>query len=78
MFESLLVLCVLVSPFVLALWSLRSVKRELVFVLLVHAFVLRVNVFVLFLFLLVSRVGCGLWLLWTFLLTFLQENSFKA
>ena len=63
MFLSLLVLFVLVSPFVLAFWSPRLEKRELVFVLLVHLFVCFARVyFVLFLFLLVSRVGCGLWL----------------
>ena len=39
MFKSLLVLFVLVSPFVLAFWSPRLGKKELVFVLLVHLFV---------------------------------------
>ena len=42
--------------------SPRLGKRELVFVLLAHLFVLHVLVFVLFLILLVSGVGCGLWL----------------
>ena len=51
-----------VSSYLLALGSPRLGKRELVCVLLVHLFVLRVLVFVLLLFLLVSGVGCGLWL----------------
>ena len=55
-------LCPHVSSFVLVLWSPRSGKRELVCVLLVHLFVLYVLVFVIFLFLLVSGVGCGMWL----------------
>ena len=74
-----------VSSFLLALWSSRLGRRELVCVLLVHLFVLYVLVFVIFLFLLVSRVGCGLWL-WhsldfpiNFLMTFSafgRENAF--
>ena len=55
-------LCPGVAPFVLAVLSPRLGKRELVYVLLVHLFVLYVLVFVIFLFLLVSGVGCGLWL----------------
>ena len=54
--------CPRVSSFLLVLWSPRLGKRELVCVLLVHLFVLYVLVFVIFLFLLVSGVGCGLWL----------------
>ena len=60
-------LCPRVSSFLLALRSprlgKRETKRELVCVLLVHLFVcfVRVGFFVL-LFLLVSGVGCGLWL----------------
>ena len=38
-FESLLVVFVFVSPFILAFWSPRLGKRELIFVLLVHLFV---------------------------------------
>ena len=57
------VLCPRVSSFLLALWSSRLGKRELVCVLLgICLFVLCVLVFVIFLFLLVSGVGCGLYL----------------
>ena len=55
-------LCPHASSFLLAFWSPRLGKRELVCVLLVHLFVLYVLVFVIFLFLLVSGVGCVLWL----------------
>ena len=56
-------LCSRVSSFLLELWSPRLGKRELVCVLLVHLFVCFVRVsFCHFLFLLVSGVGCGLWL----------------
>ena len=46
----------------LALWSPRLGKRELVYVLLLHLFVYFALIFVFFFFLLVSVVGCGLWL----------------
>ena len=55
-------LCPCVLSFLLALWSPRLGKRELVCVLLVHLFVLYVLVWVIFLFLLVSGVGCDFWL----------------
>ena len=55
-------LCPHVSSFLLALWSPHLGKRELVCVLHMHLFVLYMLVFVIFLFLLVSRVGCSLWL----------------
>ena len=53
-------LCHRVSSFLLALLSPRLGKRELVCVLLVYSFVCFVRVSFFFLFLLVSRVGCGL------------------
>ena len=62
--KSFRALCPRVSSFLLALWSRRLGKRELVCVLLVHLFVclfvLYVLVYVLFLFPLVSGVDCGL------------------
>ena len=63
-----------VSSFLLALWSPRLGKRELVCVLLVHLFVCFVHVsFCRFPLSLGVGVGCGFWLwhsldfLWTFL-----------
>ena len=52
-------------------------KRELVLVLFVRLFNLRLFGFVCFLFLLVSRKGCGCGTPWTFLLPFLltKENN---
>ena len=44
-----------------ALWASRLGKRQLVCVFLMHLFVLPTLIFVHFLFLLVSRVSCGLW-----------------
>ena len=55
-------LCSRVSSFLLALRSPRLGKRELNCVLLVYLFVLYALGFVIFLFLLVSGVGCSLWL----------------
>ena len=56
-------LCPRVSSFLLALWSPRLGKRELVCVLLVHLFVCFVRVsFCHFLFFLVTGVACGFWL----------------
>ena len=48
--------------------------------LLVHLFILRMYVFVLFLFLLMSRVGCGLWWWHTLDLpiNFFYEYTFQA
>ena len=55
---SCLVFCHFVSPFTLRLPRLG--KRELVFVLSVRLFVLRLLFFVSFRFLLVSGIGCKL------------------
>ena len=73
---SCLALCPRISSVLLALWSPRLGKREVVYVLLVHLFVYfaRVNL-AFFRFLLVSVIGCGVWL-WhslDFLLTFLKN-----
>ena len=46
------------NPFIIAIASLG--KRELIFVLFVRLFDLRLFDFVFFLFLLVSGMGCGL------------------
>ena len=79
MFQNLpvLALCPRVSSFLLTLWSPRLRKRELDCVLLVHLFVCFVRVsFIIFLFHLVSGVGCGLWL-WHFLdfsINFLEKT----
>ena len=59
-------LCVFVLVF-LALWSPRLGKREVVYVLLCTClFILHALIFVLFLFLLVTGIRCGLWF-WHFL-----------
>ena len=71
-------LCPPVSSFLLALWSPRCGKRELVWVLFVHFFVcfLRVNLFMFFFSSccrgLAAVCDCGT--LWTFLLTFVHAN----
>ena len=65
--------------FSLALWSPRSVKRELVCMLIMHLFVYLACVsFCLFLFILASRVGCGMWLWhpWTSHLTLWNHSRF--
>ena len=46
----------------IALWLPHLGKRELILVLFIHLFDLRLFGFVYFLFLLVSGKGCGLWL----------------
>ena len=58
-----LLLGLIFIQFCLALWSSHVRKRELVYMLLVKLYVyLACVIFCLFLFLLVSEVGCGLWL----------------
>ena len=58
-----LLLGLIFIQFCLALWSSHVRKRELVYMLLVKWYVyLSCVIFCLFLFLLVSEVGCGLWL----------------
>ena len=65
------------------LWALRLPclgKRELILVLIVRLFDLRLFGFVCFLFLLVSGKGCGLWLWYSldFSLTCFPTDSSKA
>ena len=50
------------SPFSIAITSLGEGKRELILVLFVCLFDMRLFGFVCFLFLFVSGIGCGLWL----------------
>ena len=67
------------SPFSIAITSLRE-ERELILVLFVRLFDLRLFGFVCFLFLLVSGKDCGFWL-WhslDFSLTFFVWNSSKG
>ena len=81
---SCLALCSRVFQSCLSFWSSRLGTRELVCVLLVHLFIFHVLISVLFLFLLVSGVGCGLWL-WrspdvsiNFLVTVLNQCHFRV